>query len=97
MGFRDRPVLTLVALFLLAPALAAVLIATLLLVGVDPHLVFLPGHAVRSGLKALGVHAPNPVGVLSTFVFWWGIIVSVWLTLRRTLRSRGPNADPAPQ
>ncbi|MEK6374755.1 MAG: hypothetical protein AABO58_18915 [Acidobacteriota bacterium] len=75
----------LVGLLVLAPILAAVLITALLVFGVEPHLVFLPGHFVRSGLAGLGIHAPKQVGVLSTFVFWWAIIVAVWLTLRRVV------------
>lgn len=81
-----RRVLPLVAVLLLAPALAVVLITTLLLVGVNPHLVFLPGHLLRSALAAFGVHVHNRVGVLSTDVFWWGMILLVWLALRRRLR-----------
>ena len=85
-GVRTRPVLSLVAFMVLALVLAAVLICALLLFGVDPHLVFLPGHAVKSRLAASGVHAHNRVGVLSTVVFWWGIVAIVWLVLRRILR-----------
>jgi hypothetical protein len=76
-------VLTVVALFVIAPIGAAVVISVLLLFGVTPHLVFLPGFAVRSKLAALGVHAPNSVGVLVTLVVWWAIIVMVWLLARR--------------
>lgn len=83
---RARLAFGLVALLVLAPLLAVVLIATLLLVGVEPHSVFLPGHFVKSRLEAVGVHAPNAVGVLTTVVFWWAIIVSVWLVLRRLWR-----------
>jgi hypothetical protein len=49
-------------------------------------LVFLPGFAVKSSLESFGFHVPNPVGVLSTVVLWWAIIVSVWLALRRLWR-----------
>jgi len=79
-------VLRMVALFVVAPIGAAVIIAALLLFGVNPHLVFLPGFFVRARLQALGFHAPNAVGVLTTVVVWWAIIVLVWLTLRRVLR-----------
>ena len=78
-----RPALRLVALLLLAPVLAVVIIATLLLLGVEPHLVFLPGFVVKSRLEAFGFHVPNAVGVLTTVVVWWTIVVSVWLALRR--------------
>lgn len=85
----DAPrVRALVGLLLLAPILAAVLISTLLLLGVEPHLVFLPGHLVKTGLTSLGLPAPNQVGVLSTVVLWWAIIVLVWLTLRRVVARR---------
>jgi len=80
---RSSRVLTLVALFVVAPIGAAVLISVLLLFGVTPHLVFLPGFAIRSKLAALGIHAPNAVGVLVTLVAWWAIIVIVWLAVRR--------------
>jgi uncharacterized membrane-anchored protein len=73
-----RTVRALIGFLVLAPALAAVIIATLLLVGVDPHLVFLPGHFVKSWL-----HVPNAVGVLATEAVWWAIILAVWLVLRR--------------
>lgn len=85
---RARAVLALVGVFLLAPALAAVMIGVLLLFGVDPHLVFLPGHLVKSGLEVLGIRAPNPVGVLSTVVCWWAIVLAVWLALRRVIAAR---------
>jgi len=68
MTVSTRAVLALVALLLVAPTLAAVLIGALLLFGVDPHLVFLPGHVVKSGLETFGVHASNRVGVLSTLI-----------------------------
>ena len=79
--------LALVALLVLAPVLAAVIIAVLLLFGVQPHLVFLPGFFVTARLEALGVHAPKAVGVLATVAFWWVVIVIIWLLLRR-LRAR---------
>lgn len=80
------PVLRVVALFVVAPIGAAVVISALLLFGVTPHLVFLPGFFVRARIEALGYHAPNAVGVLTTVVFWWAIIVLVWLAARRVLR-----------
>jgi hypothetical protein len=78
--------LTAVALLVVAPIGAAVIISVLLLFGVTPHLVFLPGFAVRSKLAALGMHAPNAVGVLITLVAWWVIVVIVWVTARRLWR-----------
>ena len=82
-----RTVLSVVALLLVAPVGAAVIISALLLFGVDPHFVFLPGFVVKSRLEAFGFHVANRVAVLSTVVLWWGIIVSVWLALRRLWRS----------
>jgi hypothetical protein len=75
--------LTVVAIFVIAPIGAAVVISVLLLFGVTPHLVFLPGFAVRTKLAALGFHAPNAVGVLVTVAAWWAVIVIVWLVVRR--------------
>lgn len=88
MAVAAQRVRALVGLLLLAPILAAVLITTLLLLGVEPHLVFLPGHLVKSGLTKVGLPAPNQVGVLSTVVLWWTIVVLVWLTLRRVVARR---------
>jgi hypothetical protein len=86
MAAASGRVLTVVALFVIAPIGAAVIISVLLLFGVTPHLVFLPGFAVRSRLATLGFHAPNAVGVLVTLVIWWAIIVIVWLVVRRLWR-----------
>ncbi len=83
---RARVALALVALFVVAPLGAAVVMSALLLLGVEPHTVFLPGFVVKSGLEALGLHVHNRVAVLSTAVVWWLIIVSMWLVLRRFLR-----------
>lgn len=82
--------LTAIALLVVAPIGAAVVISVLLLFGVTPHLVFLPGFAVRSKLAALGFHAPNAVGVLVTLVAWWTVIVIVWLIVRRMWRRPAP-------
>jgi hypothetical protein len=78
--------LTAIALLVVAPIGAAVVISVLLLFGVTPHLVFLPGFAVRTKLAALGFHAPNAVGVLVTVAAWWAVIVIVWLIVRRMRR-----------
>ena len=83
---EGSPVLRMVALFVVAPIGAAVVISALLLFGVTPHLVFLPGFFVRARIEAFGIHAPNAVGVLTTVVFWWAIIVLIWLAARRVLR-----------
>jgi hypothetical protein len=83
---ESSPVLRVVALFVIAPIGAAVVISALLLFGVKPHLVFLPGFFVRARIEALGFHAPNAVGVLTTLAFWWAIIVLVWLAARLLFR-----------
>jgi hypothetical protein len=88
MPLTSNRVLTLVALFVIAPIGAAVVISVLLLFGVTSHLVFLPGFAVRAKLAALGVHTPNAVGVVVTLIAWWVIFVIVWLLVRRVWRSR---------
>jgi hypothetical protein len=70
---------------------AAVWIAILLLIGVEPHLVFLPGHALKSAFAAFGIPVHNRVGVLATVFFWWLVLIAVaWLVRRRSLASRGP-------
>jgi hypothetical protein len=79
-------VLRIVALLIVAPIAAAVIISVLLLFGVEPHLVFLPGLFVKARLEASGVHVPKQVGVLVTEFFWWLIVVALWLGLRRLLR-----------
>jgi hypothetical protein len=86
MAVASRTVLWLIALLVVAPVGAAVVIAALLLFGVTPHWVFLPGLFVRSRLAALGLHLPNAVAILSTVAVWWAIIVLVWLALRRLWR-----------
>jgi len=75
--------LTAVALFVVAPIGVAVVISALLLFGVTPHLVFLPGFAVRAKLDSLGFHAPNAAGVVVTLVVWWAILVILWLAVRK--------------
>lgn len=72
-----------VAILILAPIAAAVLITLLLLLGVPAHLVFLPGHGVKAALAALGLQVHNRVGVISTEVFWWAVIVAIGFAVRR--------------
>ena len=86
MAAGSPAVLRVVALLIVAPIGAAVIVAALLLFGVDAHLVFLPGFFIKSKLEILGFHAANRVGVVITLVLWWAIIVSVWLALRKLLR-----------
>lgn len=73
----------LVVFVVLSAALAFMVMATLLLVGVEPRLVFAPGFTVRAWCQALGFHASNRVGVLSTGLFYWAVIVAVWLATRK--------------
>jgi hypothetical protein len=86
MPTESRHLLAMIALFVIAPIGSAVIISVLLLFGVTPHLVFLPGLAVKAKLAALGIHAPNAIGVLVTLVVWWALIVIVWLAARRVWR-----------
>jgi hypothetical protein len=86
MADESPVVLRWVALLVVAPIAAAVVISALLLFGVEPHLVFLPGHFVNARIESLGLPVAKPVGVLVTEFFWWVIVVSIWLVLRRSLR-----------
>lgn len=88
---RARPVYRVIFLLVLAPVGAAVTIAALLLFGVDPHVVFFVGFAIKSGLNRVALHAPNSVGVLSTVFVWWVIIVVVGLAWERRRRQPSPN------
>ena len=72
---------------LLAGVLTLLVIMTLLLVGVEPQLVFKPGFVVKSWCEDLGLHVPNAVGVLSTGILYYAAIVAVWLIARRALTS----------
>ena len=83
---RNRGVLAIVALFIVAPIAAAVIVSVLLLFGVTPQVVFLPGFFLKSRLSAAGLHVPNAVGVLATVFLWWVIVVVLWLTVRRLWR-----------
>jgi len=85
MADRSR-LLSVIALLVVAPIGAAVVISALLLFGVQPHTVFLFGFFVKGKLEALGFHAPKAVGVLATVALWWVIIVLVWLTVRKLWR-----------
>ena len=88
MAARSSPLLGFVAIFIAAPVLAVVIISTLLLVGVTPHLVFLPGFFLKARLQALGFHPPNAIGVLTTGFVWWVIVVAIWLAVRRLATER---------
>lgn len=83
MSAETRPVLGLLAFLGLSAALAGLLITALLVLGVEPHTVFLPGHLLKSWLGA-----PNAAGVLATFVVWWALVAVAWLGVRRIATSR---------
>jgi hypothetical protein len=87
---RARSVYRFILLLVLAPVGAAVTMGALLLFRVDPQAVFLVGFAVKSGLNRVGLPAPNSVGVLSTLVGWWLMIVVVGLAWERRRRQPPP-------
>ncbi len=86
MGISRSTLLQLIAAFVVAPIGAAVMISALLLFGVGPRIVFFPGFLVLAGLGSLGFTVGNAVGVVSTVVFWWAIIVAAWFPVRRLRR-----------
>lgn len=88
---RARPVYRVIFLLVLAPVGAAVTVAALLLFGVDPHVVFFVGFAVKSGLNRMGLHAPNSVGVLELPRF--GGQVSSWVKRPGLARARTARAN----
>ena len=73
----------LLAIFVVAPALAFVIMCALMLFGVSPHLVFLPGFFLKSRF-----HVPNVIGVLASGIAWWLTVVAVWLAIHFALRGR---------
>ena len=73
--------LGLIAVFVLAPVLAFVIMTALLLFGVSPQFVFLPGFFLKARF-----HFPNFVAVLSSGIAWWLVVVAVWVALRSALR-----------
>lgn len=84
----DRPVYRMVFLVVLTPIGAAVIVAALLLFGATPRIVFLPGHFVIASLARMGVDAPNAVGVLSTVLVWWALVVVTGFAWERHRRRR---------
>jgi hypothetical protein len=86
MAARERPVYRAIFLVVLAPIGAAVTVSALLLFGATPRVVFFPGQIAKSSLHALGIHAPNSVGVLSTVFVWWVVIVVLGLAWERWRR-----------
>ena len=80
---RAHPLFLWIFLLILAPVGAAVLVTVLLLLGVEPRLVFAPGRAVRSLLELCGLHPANRVAVASTVGFLWAVIAAVGLAWER--------------
>jgi len=83
MTARANPVFLAIFLIVLAPVGAAVLVATLLLLGVEPQIVFAPGRAVRSLLELCGFHVANRVAVAGTVVSWWAVFAALGLAWER--------------
>jgi hypothetical protein len=81
-GARIRAVLFVV----LSGILAAVIIAVLLLFGVEPRLVFAPGFMVMAWCKRLGLHVPKAAGVLSTVFAFWVVIVAIRFVVMKLVR-----------
>ena len=71
---------------IVAPIGAAVVVAALLLFGVQPRIVFAPGWAVKLFLEVCGIHAPNAVGVASTVALWWLLFAGLGLAWERRRR-----------
>jgi hypothetical protein len=78
-----RTTVRLIGLFVLAPVLAVVIISALMLFGVRPQVVFLPGFFLKSRF-----HVPNVIGVLSSGFVWWLAVVAVWAAVHRVLSSK---------
>lgn len=72
---RNHPAFLILFVAVVAPVGAVVVVAVLLLFGMNPRSVFAPGWAVKGFLESLGVHAPNAVGVATTVGLWWLLFV----------------------
>jgi len=88
-GVIVRSLRQLLTLAVIASLAAFLLIVGLLLIGVKPHLVFLPGFALRSILATIGIHTHNRVGVIATGAFWWAIVVVACAVALHHRRRRG--------
>jgi len=77
-----------IAFVMLTIILAVVIIGVLLLFGMPPRVVFMPGFAVKSWLTSFGIHIPNAVGVLTTVAVFWVIIVGIRFAIARPIRCR---------
>ncbi len=87
---RSHPAFLAIFVLVLAPVGAFVVITTMLAIGVRPQTVFAPGWAVLAMFKALGFHAPNAVGVISTVAFWWAVFVIIGLAWERRSSRAAP-------
>ena len=88
---RSHRIVFAVFVFVVAPIGAAVIMTALLVVGVPPPLLFAPGFAMLSLLRAMGIHAPNAVGVVTATAVWWLAIVAagaMWDRRRGAGRAR---------
>jgi len=83
---RAHPLFLWIFLLVLAPLGAAVIVGTLLLLGVSPPAVFAPGRAVKSFLELCGFQVANRVAVASTVFSWWALFVAVGLAWERRRR-----------
>ena len=75
-------------LVVLAPIGATVLVAALLLLGVEPRIVFAPGRAIRSLLELCGFHVANRVAVAGTVASCWAVFAALGLAWERRRRRR---------
>jgi hypothetical protein len=83
MAGRAHPLFLWIFLLILAPVGAAVVVTLLLLLGVEPRLVFAPGRALKSFLELCGLHPANRVAVAGTVGFLWAIIAAAGLAWER--------------
>ncbi|HTD83485.1 MAG TPA: hypothetical protein VK648_06805 [Gemmatimonadaceae bacterium] len=74
---RNHPAFFIIYLLLLAPIGAVVLIAALLLFGVEPRVVFAPGNALKFLFEVCGVQVANRVAVVSTVLCYWIVFAAV--------------------
>ena len=87
MKSRAHPAFAVLFVLVVAPIGVAVLLTALLVFGVEPRLVFAPGHALRAFLAGRGIHAPNAVGVLTTAAVWWLIVVAAGVAWSRARKN----------
>jgi len=78
-----------IAFVLLTGVLSVVIITVLLLFGVAPRAVVMPGFLIKSWGEGLGMHLPNRVGVVSTVVLLWAAIIAIRFAIARIARGKG--------